>query len=236
MTNNRIDVFQSLYGHVLRTNKGNPEAMSQGVRAILNHYSSTNEHPQHYACPRGDDSWCKYQVDLVTGGSTYRPVKEPIAPTIYKIIEPIFEKLGNKQFLESCKNIVTSNSNESYHHLLWGLAPKEAFCSAKEVEMAVYLSVCVFNSGFFWTYENVLRECGFPLSNESRNVFRIIDTSRILKSDYHSSEVTKQKRKKTRREKNKLADAFQKTNDYQSGAFHAESQKESSKKSSKRKK
>ena len=194
--------------------------MAKGVRAILKHYSSTIEYPQHDDCLPGASSWCKYQVDIATGGNTYQPVKEPIPPAIQEIIKPIFSKLGDEKFLEACKNIVTSNANESYHHVLWGLVPKEAFCSTKEIELAINLTVCIFNSGFLWTYENVFQECNLKLSIEAKKIFRQIDATRIKKSDYHSSDVCKRKRKATRREKNKLADAFQKK-DYQSGAFHA---------------
>ena len=102
LTNSRIDVFQSIYGSVLRKNKGNPKAMSQGVIASLKHYCSTDNKPQHDDCPKGADSWCKYQSDLATGNKTYRPPKEPIAKAIQDIIEPVFLKLGNENFLESC--------------------------------------------------------------------------------------------------------------------------------------
>lgn len=131
--------------------------------------------------------------------------------------------MGSKTFLECCKNIVTSNNNESYHHVLWSLAPKESFCSAKEVELAMNLSVCIFNSGFYWTYKELLTSCNLEVSSSSLKIFKRIDKNRIQKSNYQTSDVAKERRKETRREKNKNADAFQK--DYRSGAFHEASSK-----------
>ena len=141
LTNTRIDAIQSLYGYTIQTNKGDPEKMSKGTQVILKHYSSTSRKPQHGFCPKGKESWCKYQVDKAQGTKTYCPVKNPIAPAIQKVIEPIFKKLGDKKFLDSVKKLMSSNANESYHNVLWGLAPKERFSSPKEVRVAVWLSV-----------------------------------------------------------------------------------------------
>lgn len=220
LTQNRIDALQSLFGHTLRKNKGNVDAMERGVRAILKHYSSSVEYPQHDECPKGENSWCKFQVDLATGGNSYVPVKDPIAPAIQKLLEPIFKKLSNRTFLESLKNIMTSNNNESYHHVLWSLAPKETFCSAKEVEVAMYLSTCLYNSGFGWTYKKLLDELGLFVSSDMINNFKKVDVTRIKNADYRSLDFVREKRKSTRRRKNKLADAFAKK-DYSSGAFYA---------------
>ena len=121
------------------------------------------EIPQHDDCLPGESFWCKYQVDIATGGNTYQPVKEPIPPAIQEMIKPVFSKLGDEKFLEACKNIVTSNVNESYHHVLWDLALNEVFCSTKEIDLVINLTVCIFNSGFIWTYENVFQECNVKL-------------------------------------------------------------------------
>ena len=43
LTNLRIYAFQSLYDHVLKSNKENSKAMTKEVMAMLYHYSSTEE-------------------------------------------------------------------------------------------------------------------------------------------------------------------------------------------------
>ena len=66
--NNMIDIFQSIYGHSIRKNKGNTEAMATAVKASLLHYCSTEEKP-HDGCPKGPQSWCTCQRDVATGGT-----------------------------------------------------------------------------------------------------------------------------------------------------------------------
>ena len=222
LTNIRIDALQSLYGYVLKSNKGNAKNMARGVQAILHHYSSTEENPQHQFCPKGKFSWCKFQADKATGSKTYRPLKDPIPAAVKEIIQPVFTKLGDVKFLESCKNNMSSNPNEAYHHVLWGLAPKDSFCSTKEIQLAVDISVCLFNSGYLWTYQTIFEKCNLPFSENAKNMFRQMDIDRIKKSDYHSSEKQKKRRKDIRHEKHKSANAFQKkdTMNYKSGEFY----------------
>ena len=75
LTNKRINVFQNLYGHNIRANKGDPKAMSKAVKASLKHYSSTKEYPQHDDCPSGPKSWCSYQRDLANGTTEHRAIQ-----------------------------------------------------------------------------------------------------------------------------------------------------------------
>ena len=140
-----------------------------------------------------------------------------------KIIQPIFEKLGSERFLQGCKNVVTSNGNESFHHVLWGWAPKEQYNSSEEIQQAMYTSICLYNSGFFWTYKNLLHELDLLYCPDTLNIFLKIDQQCIADSDYKISDVAQDRRGKKRRTKNKLADAFVRDEGikYSSGAFHS---------------
>ena len=80
----------------LKKHKGDAEAMAKRVRAILKYYSSTLEHPQHEDCPESENLWCKYQVDAAAGGASYRPVKDPIAPSIMKLFSLCSKSLAVK--------------------------------------------------------------------------------------------------------------------------------------------
>ena len=71
------------------------------------------------------------QSGLVNENSTKILLKDPIIKPILKLIQLASGKLGNEKFLESCKNIVSSNK-ESFH-ILWGLAAKY-FLSSAEIE------------------------------------------------------------------------------------------------------
>ena len=231
LTNNRIDIFQNIYGHAIRKNKGDPQAMSKAVSASLKHYCSTIDIPQHDDCPPGGDSWCSFQRDKATESTSHQPIQNPIAPAIQKIIEPVFSKFGNERFLEGCKNLASSNANESFHHVLWNLAPKEQYNSSLEIELAMNLSTCLFNSGFLWTYKNFLNQIGLNITDISQQLFRKIDEVRIKHSEYKLLSSTKEKRKKTRRLKNKLADSFKRVEgvQYKSASFHI-GEKESTRK------
>lgn len=95
----------------------------------------------------------------------------------------------------------------------------------------MYLTVAFFGRTKT-SYKNLI----FAYLTHRKVFFRVIDTARILQSDYRSTEAVKQKRKTTRREKNKLADAFQKTNDYKSAAFYQVKQNQTGKRKRKKKK
>ena len=138
-----------LYSNALRNNKGSPENMSNATKATLKHYCSTVEKPQHDYCTSSLQSWCSFQRDKVTGTNLHKPIKNPLPPAVQKVIETLFERLGKAAFLTDYSNAITSNNNESYLHVLWGLAPKEQYTSLQNVSFTVHLSVCLCNSGFF---------------------------------------------------------------------------------------
>ena len=208
LTNKRINVFQNLYGHNISTNKGNPEAMSKAVKASLKHYCSTREKPQHDDCPPGPKSWCSYQRDLANGTTEHREIKDPIPEAIQSLMTPIFDKLGDPKFLEGCKNLRSSNPNESFHHVLWSIAPKEQYNSSQEIALAVNIGTCTFNSGFAWTYKKLLCELGISVSKETKSLFNFIDKTRVINVNYKTQEKEKVKRRNKRKKKNKLADSF----------------------------
>ena len=52
---------------------------------------------------------------------------DPIPASVQKIIKPLFDKLSNPAFLSDCSNVLTSNTNQSYHYVLWSLAPKKQY-------------------------------------------------------------------------------------------------------------
>ena len=80
------------------------------------------------------------------------------------------------------------------------------------------ISACLFNSGFTWTFQNILEECQVNVSEKSLNLFKQIDITRIKSADLQTSQHRQDYRKKERCKKNKAADAFQK--DYKSRGFH----------------
>ena len=129
--NTCINVFQNVYGFAIQSNIGDPKAMAKAVSTSLKHYCSTPQQPQHDNCPTGAASWCSFQRDCAMGTITCKPIKDPIPGCIQTPVTPIFHKLGSEKFLDGCRNLCSSDPNESFHHILWGMTPKEQFNSSQ---------------------------------------------------------------------------------------------------------
>ena len=134
----RIDTIQNFYGKAIRDNKGSAKAMSKAVHAILKHYASTPEKPQHEDCPMGKDSWCSYNRDQATGQTTHVPIKDPLPEAVVKVIQPTFDRLGSEEFLEGCQSCLDQNNNESLHHVVWGMSPKEPFSTVLFIQLTFH--------------------------------------------------------------------------------------------------
>ena len=190
--------------------------------AILDHYSSTTEHPRHENCPDGPESWCSWKRDLVNGESTHTAIQNPFTPELRAIILPTFERLGDRKFLEKCKNCRTQNVNESLHSVIWGMAPKDKYTSPNETEAAVNIGVSLYNDGLTKTLKRLYEAWGLKYTSSAE--WRALDDERIKKSEFQNTEVSKKQRKDRKRSKVKKESAFKKvekpTDKYKSGAFH----------------
>ena len=184
LTNVQIDTFQSFYGKVLQANNRKRLEMARATRAILKHYCNTNEKPQYEDCLTMPNSWCSFQKGKALHQNTYKPAKNAILVSIQKVIRPLLEKLSNSAFLSDCSNALTSNANESYHHVLLDLVPKEQYTSSEVIELAVQLGVCLYISDFYWVYSGMLARCKLPYMISSLVSFRCIDIRCIANTDY----------------------------------------------------
>ena len=134
-----MDIIQNFYGKTICDYKGDSSGMSRATHAILKHYSSTLENPNHEDCPPGKNSWCSYNRDVASGTNYHQPIKNPSPPAVVAEIQPLFDRLGSKEFLASCEDGKTQNVNESYHHVVWNLAPKEQLNSPLEIKINVII-------------------------------------------------------------------------------------------------
>ena len=121
----RLDTIQNFYGKEIRNYRRDNSGMSRATHAILKHYSSTLENPNHEDRPPGKNSCCSYNRDVASGTNYHQPIKNPLLPAVVPEIQPLFDLLGGKEFLASCEDGKTQNVNESYHHVVWNLAPRE---------------------------------------------------------------------------------------------------------------
>lgn len=222
LTIKRIDAIQNFYGRAIRDNKGDAKAMAKATKAILKHYSSTLEKPQHEECPAGKTSWCSYQRDIANQQNTYKPVKNPFTPAIVEVVQPLFNRLGNEQLLAGCEKCFTQNTNESLHHVIWNMAPKEQHTSPREISCAIGLGVMQYNQGFQRTYSDLFKKLALEVKPEMKATWEEIDKTRVRVCDYKSRDKVKIKRKKKRAKKVAAQDAFvhQEGIQYKSGSFH----------------
>ena len=71
ITERKYKKLQQYYGNAIHKHAGDLEGMIDGCWAVYYHTISTDANPQHNKCPKGADSWCKYQQSLalkVTSG------------------------------------------------------------------------------------------------------------------------------------------------------------------------
>ena len=218
----RVDTIQNFFGRTIRDNKGDAKAMAKATRAILMHYSSTVDSPQHSDCPAGASSWCSYQRDLANGTNLHTPIKNPLPEAVVSVMKPLFDRLGDEAFLAGCENCYSQNVNESLHHVIWGMAPKDAYSSPQEVSTAISLGVLQFNRGFHNTYAELLPALGVEVKPGMLEMWSKIDGDRLYQASYRSSTEIKTKRKKKKKQKLKKQDAFvhQEGVTYKSQAFH----------------
>lgn len=208
LTLTRIDTLQNFYGKAIRDNKEDAKVMSKTTHAILKHYASTPEHPRHEDCPMGKDSWCSYNRDKVTGHTTHVPMKDPLPKAVVKVMQPTFDRLGSEEFLVGCEKCLDHNNNESLHHVVWGMAPKEQYTSQQETSLAVSLGVLVFNNGTEETISKLIVLMDTPIHPDMPSQWEKIDSKRMSESDYKTDPAVKQRRKSIRRDKSKKQDAF----------------------------
>ncbi|CAG2197000.1 unnamed protein product [Mytilus edulis] len=195
LTNKLINSFQVFYGMAIRKNKGDALAMQKNVMAILYHYSSTKEEPQHHFCPEGESSWCKWQVDKVSGTRNYLPLKNPLSPVLVEMIKPVFDKLSSQQLLKGAEKCLTQNQNESLHHVIWSYLPKGEYHSPTETLLGVALAVGHFNDGMVNFNTQLFYEINLKVGINNKSIWEAIDNTRLRHAAYKHSDNVKQRRK-----------------------------------------
>ena len=187
----RIGALQIFYGKAIRDNEGNATAMSKATHAILKHCSSTPENPRHEDCPSGNESWCSYNRDLATGQTTHCPIQDPLPQAVVNAIQPTFDRLGDKHFLSGCEKCLNQINNESLHHVIWGMSPKEQFTSQQEASLAVALGVLVFNNGIESTLSKLMPMINVEVQAGVIAGWQRIDGKRVSLSNYKAQPAVK---------------------------------------------
>ena len=146
LTDVRIKELTNYYGKAIKSHAGTLQEMEVAVWATFFHTISTNDNPQHDLCPKGSQSWCFYQRAIAEDREP-RDHRRPLPPVVVRALKPVYQRLGDPQLLIRCIDGKTSNSNESFHSLLWSICPKERWGSLRTIEAALALAVQKYNKG-----------------------------------------------------------------------------------------
>lgn len=122
LTDSEIDLIQTYYGLAIRRNTHSLKDMRSAVWAIFLHKASTDSHPQHTLCPKGEESWCGFQKALV-GGTSYQH-KHSLPSAVIEAMRPVFRDLSEDKLLKKCLHGQTQNVNESFNNCVWERLPK----------------------------------------------------------------------------------------------------------------
>ena len=113
-----INSMQNFYGLAIRQNLNDKYEMKKTVGAILFHCTDiTDSESRHLFFPPGEDSWCKYKKDIVTGKSTYKKTIN-LPKWMYHFIRPVFDALADDELLSKCFHGETQNPNEAFNNIV----------------------------------------------------------------------------------------------------------------------
>ena len=99
---------------------------------------------QHKLCPKGSQSWCKWQKDQQNNTETYSQRK--CLPAVFRSeLKPHFERLSNDDLHKRYLKGLTQNQNESLNNVLWSKCPKCIFCGSCTFATAAAASVSQWN-------------------------------------------------------------------------------------------
>ena len=110
-------------------------------------------------------------------------------------MKPVFEFLASNELLSKCLHGGTQNNNESFHHVIWSLCPKEVFVSRQRLEIAVNTAVVLFNDGECASAD-IMKELGVDPGQHCMAMMRHRDSARIAAADRADMYSAKVKRRK----------------------------------------
>ena len=119
------------------------------------------------------------------------------------------------------------NVNESYHHVVWNLAPKEQLNSPLEIKLAVEIATLLLNSGMKSTYNSIFIDAGISISENMLLQWEDMDDKRKQEKLWKQKEETKSRRKALKQRNIKQQQAFVQSEgrQHKSAAFHENSSK-----------
>ncbi|GFX93176.1 uncharacterized protein TNCV_4760551 [Trichonephila clavipes] len=142
-----ISKLTTFYGNAIRANSHNVNEMRNAVWAVWAHTSSTDDEPKHWFCPKGKNSWCKYNVLVHNNTVNAFSHKNTLPKAVSEVIKPVFKDLSHLKLLRRCLGGKTQNANESLNSLIWKYSPKLILSGINVTKIAAFIAACEYNDG-----------------------------------------------------------------------------------------
>ena len=149
----------SFYQLAVKQHLGNPGAKLEAIKAIPLHLGANRDNASvnHCLCPRGVDSWCRYQRAIAEGNT---PPRHPIilGTGALEIVTRVFSKYNYDKdyFISQIASGQTSNHNEAVHNFLFTMFRKTDAIGMGVMRLGSALAVISImrGTGLFYKFSN----------------------------------------------------------------------------------
>ncbi|GFV29736.1 uncharacterized protein TNCV_1925611 [Trichonephila clavipes] len=90
LTDAIISKLTTFYGNEIQTNSHNVNEKRRAVWAVWAHTFNTDDEPKHCFCPKGKNSWCKYNISAHHNTVNEFSHKNTLAKAVFEVIKPVF--------------------------------------------------------------------------------------------------------------------------------------------------
>lgn len=208
LTHSAIKEIQNYYGLAIRRNVNSLHQMRQAIWAEFFHLSSSNETPQHVCCPKGPDSWCKFQRAKEQNELYDHDAHTHFPSIVMDEIRHIFKDLSHPQLLRKCLHGGTQNPCESLNSVVWSRIPKSNFVMRSTLEFGVYEAIACFNNGNI-TKCRVLKKLGINPGPNCISAMKCKDEKRISEAEKAIQEIQQKCRQKQNLAKRRMEDTYE---------------------------
>ncbi|GFW22580.1 uncharacterized protein TNCV_1478771 [Trichonephila clavipes] len=177
LTDAIISKLTTFYGNVIRANFHNVNEMRQAVWA---HTSSTDDEPKHWFCPKGKNSWCKYNVSVHNNTvNEFFFRKNTLPKAVSEVIKPVFKDLSHLKLLRRCLGGKLKNANESLNSLISKYSPKLIGSGINVTKIAAFIAACEYNDG---SKNRIDLMRALNLKINKTNVLNFVNIDKVRKS------------------------------------------------------
>ena len=203
LTGKVMKEVSTYYGLAIQRYPDSIEEMEREIWATFYHKISTGKNPQHDKC---NIEWCGY-LQAQANNTVYEH-KPALSPLVEAYVKPVFEKLTDHELLKRCLGKNTQNSNECYNKTLWSVVQKHTFAGKELTELAVQITLAVFNEGQM-TILKILEVMGCTIGWNSYNFASKKNYERIYCAERHAKASAKEARSSKKEDQQNKEESYQ---------------------------